>query len=209
MADTSVLDPFSTKPRETMELNPRNQVGGSMEYVEELLEGTADLIFKGPEGPFVNQEGPVIGAGEVFIGGQKEIIFNDPVKVQYQKALSVVAHYGRIDQNVEQVKQVRAAEEDARFEANVMPDEEFAKKADYKNIGFRGALRTIANRMYVFTKLVAEKLQLIKEKAPPVKIISKRTSSKAAVSGANDNLLLNTSANEGQSAVAQFSRGAS
>lgn len=35
-----------------------------------------------------------------------------------------------------------------------------------------------------------------------------RKSSKGALSGANDDLLLNTSANEGQSAVAQFSRGA-
>lgn len=53
MASTSVLDPFSTKPRE-QKVYPSQQIGGTMEYVEGLI----DLIFKGPEGPFVN-EGPV------------------------------------------------------------------------------------------------------------------------------------------------------
>ena len=156
-----------------------------------LVNPTSGSIdnFNQPHGEQLNPDAAVAEARRIF-----------------QETKQRQAHFESINVSVDQVTKLRAVEEDARFDLHIMTDGEFAEKADYKNTSFRAALKTVANRVYIFGKLVAEKLQLIKEKAAPLQILTKRTAGKASVSGGGD-LLMNATAQEGQSAIANAVRG--
>ena len=215
---------ITTLPPRTKEVKLNQMVG----RMDDLIGETVELILGGA-GSFVNQERPVgasletinqmaehrIGEDrppqEVYIGGKKEIIFNDPEKIRYQESLNVIAHHKKIDQSIDQVTQIHAIEQQARLEAQGMEDGEYAEKAGYKNTGFRGflfrGLKTIANNFAVRARRAAELFKLVKEKeASGLEVSNKRTSAKGAASGAND-MLLNANAQEGNSAIANAVRG--
>lgn len=187
--------------------NPITSGVGSV--ATEASSAMADLlnIARGAETTLVN---PTQGSIENFNQPRGEQLNPEAAVAEarriFQETKERQAHFESINASIDQVTQLKAVEEDARFELNIMPDDQFAEKADYKNTSFRAALKTVANRVYVFGKLIAEKLQLIKERAAPLQILSKRTSSKGAASGAGD-LLMNATAQEGQSAIANAVRG--
>lgn len=212
MANTSVLDPFSIKPREqdNNKVHPRNQVGGTMEYVE----GALDLIFKGPEGLLVNEppsleqisQMPEHRVGSAFIDG---------TMANFQKPRGIEDVYPeigdkRIDEqiaeqfNIWRKSLARADVEQRRTKINELNnfdpsylgtmDEEGnvnkyhqseADKKEYADIGF---------------SIQQQKAKQLEQLKPT----GRKTSSKAAVSGAND-LLLNAQAQEGQSMTSSAS----
>lgn len=188
MANTTTLlptlDPFSsTKPRET--IRPQ-EIGGSTELdtgevldqaqkiiksgARDLGQATGDLFFgeflgikSAPEGTYAESASLQEAKKQTALrNGQTEIKFNNPDEFKYIKILRSVQ---ALDKKVEQVTEVRDLQEEVRQEINGLSDEDFAKKAGYKNTGFRGFLRTIANRAWVSLQLIGEKLGLIKPKA--------------------------------------------
>lgn len=178
----------------------RREAGSAMADLLNIATGAETTLVNKSSGSiedFNKPHGAELNSDEVVAEARR--IFQEAKKVQ--------AHYESIDTQIDQVSQLKAVEEDARFELNVMLDDEFAQKADYKNTSFRAALKTVANRVYVFGKLITEKLKLIKEKEESaIQILGKRTSAKGTASGGGD-LLMNATAQEGQSAIANAVRG--
>lgn len=183
---------------------PSDIISGVGDFAKETGSAFGDLFNNVTSGETSTVNPPSQGSIENFNQPRGEQLSPEAAVAEarriFQETKERQAHFEGINASIEQVTQVKAVEEDARFDLNVMPDDQFAEKADYKNPGFRGALRTIANRVYVFGKLIAEKLQLIKEKVTPVQILSKRKASKAAAPGGNE-VLFNQNAVDGQGIV--------
>jgi len=212
MADTTTLNPFS-QPK--VENGARKQVVG---LFGDTFEALGDLVgnqILGQENtpPSFEANEPVRTpvpedfrnafseqtTSKLSIGGQTEIPFNNAEQIQYQEALRRIKHFETINAQVEQAAKASEVLQQSTQEVMGMSDEGLAHVSKYNNEDYRGEnLRSRHNLLEAIFNLFQERLNAMKEKMTPVQIFSRRTSTKAAVSGAND-LLLNATAPEGQS----------
>ncbi len=146
--------------------------------VEEIFGMKEVKIGEPPVGTYAESASLRESRQTALKNGQTEIVFNDPDKIQYQQVLRRIQHFGQIDQQVEQVNQTRNVLEDIRLEVADLSDEEMTEKGDYKNTSFKDRLsiRSVANRVWVFLKLVAEKVKLTTpEKTSGVNLVRGKT----------------------------------
>lgn len=174
----------------------RNQILGLFEDTAELiLEGSGNLVNESPDR---SVELKTIGQmpdhrigldrppERLNIGGKTEIPFNNPDQIQYQKILGEIKHFDTIDKQVEQIAKANEMLPQSIREVVGMDDAELAKASRYNNEGYRGEnLRSRHNLLEAAWNFIQDLFNKAKEKVTiPIQILSKRVSSKGAVSGA-------------------------
>lgn len=190
----TALDPFSLKTRETARISPWDQIGGSMEF------NPSKLVADG--GSFMKDAAEAIGglveiviaqpspeSSKPQIGGKTEIPFNNPAETQLQKARLELVQANKTNQEVQRATESHEIQEEVRLEVVGMSEEQLAEEGDFSNTSVKGPLvKSIANKMWVFLKLIDRKLQMTKEKVVASKIFMGRVdkSGKGFVMGENE-----------------------